>query len=781
MVHSEMLSKPILPLVLTVMLVGFLSAPTGAVEKRTVLRAYTADPTELNREEMRKRLPGHVREWTDRFEVQDPRFQGWSFDERGAVRVEWVQDPLPSWRIVQSGSQQLGNYLADGLTSSQRTAVHEHGVRSTITLRIREKPDKPSIVRSQFSVRAGGGASAARMDMHFDANDALDPVVWVVGARKNGQPVRHTVEGGAGEFHTYELIYRDARINKADLRIDGEIAVENMTLSTDANERIRFGGAAFGKADFVVRNVKIAILGKAPVAAPEPKPDHEQIVRERKRALEVASTSWRKRDDPRRRFLAVDRSLHEELKGLELEMGQAKHKGTVRSNREAAWERKAKLNIGYVLNVFRDHQGRYRMYYEVMRANAKRATAVAFSEDGVHWKKPALNLAPELLDHPNSNLIRVDTPDDLSGRGKRNGKWYRSGTVFYDRKAEDTQHRYKMLWRNGHDIYVASSEDGLRFNTRGRAVNHYADTAMSTFRDPVEGGFVIYGRHWFDRGGRPTRADRLGADGQLPVRRGIAMHRTEDWSRTPWPEESVQQLVLDPLDIFRDGGWTDVYVPGVVPYQGQYVGIPSVYHRQPLPDLSATGGPLYPMFMYSHDGRTWRFPDRTHPIVDLDPMMHKAGISAREDFGQLYLAPSLVQRNGDLYLYGWYRTGAHGKNVDQQFHELFSIRRDGFGRLSTDGKRTGTWRTPPIRIPSDAERMYVNANVTGALRVGARPIESDGRKPFLESSIGWSRPLRGDQTAVAIDWNGTVSELAGRLVHLNIEIADGDIYSFWFE
>ncbi len=41
----------------------------------------------------------------------------------------------------------------------------------------------------------------------------------------------------------------------------------------------------------------------------------------------------------------------------------------------------------------------------------------------------------------------------------------------------------------------------------------------------------------------------------------------------------VKQVLIDPIDIFGDGGWTDVYTPNVQVYHGQYIGMPAVYFR----------------------------------------------------------------------------------------------------------------------------------------------------------------------------------------------------------
>ncbi len=195
-------------------------------------------------------------------------------------------------------------------------------------------------------------------------------------------------------------------------------------------------------------------------------------------------------------YLACDRSLHKRLENLSLVIGQARHQCVIWRQFDEPWEEEHGLRLGSMGSVIRDHQGRYRMYYELMVSNEKRATAVAFSDDGVHWTKPGLNLAPAIVDDPASNLIRVDPPPDEIGRGLLDGKWYRGAHAFYDPHAVSPQQRYKLMWREGHDMYVASSEDGLHFVTHGRAVQYFADTTASCFFDPLRDEYVIYGRVW---------------------------------------------------------------------------------------------------------------------------------------------------------------------------------------------------------------------------------------------------------------------------------------------
>mgnify|MGYP006279818495 CR=1 FL=1 len=486
--------------------------------------------------------------------------------------------------------------------------------------------------------------------------------------------------------------------------------------------------------------------------------------------------------EPTRRYLAADQGLRGQLQNMTLVMGQAQHKQVLWRQFDAAWEKEHSLELGALGRVIRDHEGRYRMYYELMHANAERVTAVAFSNDGIHWTKPALNIAPEIVDHPESNLIRVAPPENDPGRGLLDGKWYRGAHAFYDAHARDPERRYKLLWRQGHDMYVASSADGLHFVTHGRAVDYYADTCPSHFFDPLRNEYVIYGRVWLDKQGRPTIQDRLGADGNPPTRRGVVLHRSPRWEMTPWPENTVKDVLIDPMDVFQDGGWTDIYTPNVQLYHGQYVAFPAVFFRRPLDDLTGTAGPLYPLFMHSHDGRDWSFPDKQHPIIDIEPhLIREQGLM---EPGMIFPASNLVERPGELWVYysarGYQHYGGSPGDHDDVSYNLAVMRQDAFACLQTQGETPGVWRTPAIVVPETATQLHVNANVSGALAVEV--LDPASGEPAAGLSAPNCKAFTGDKTDTILTWGSAgLNRAAGQKVCLRFLITDGRIFSFWFE
>lgn len=64
---------------------------------------------------------------------------------------------------------------------------------------------------------------------------------------------------------------------------------------------------------------------------------------------------------------------------------------------------------GYV-SVLRDHEGRFRMYYRGGGERTREVTCVAFSSDGIVWKKPRLGLYEHNGSTANNIVFAVSAP-----------------------------------------------------------------------------------------------------------------------------------------------------------------------------------------------------------------------------------------------------------------------------------------------------------------------------------------------------------------------------------
>ena len=198
-------------------------------------------------------------------------------------------------------------------------------------------------------------------------------------------------------------------------------------------------------------------------------------------------------------------------------------------------------------------------------------------------------------------------------------------------------------------------------NDRGRGV----DSHNVTFWDPMDGEYKAYMRYWY-----PS-----------PDRRGVHLKRSPTWDG-PWTGN--REFILDPSDVFADGAANQLYTPGILPYHGQYIGLPSVY-RNPVSD-----GRIAAALLHSEDGSNWTAADQTEDFFDTS--VHSP---TGEDF-MLFAQPSIVERDNELLFYYSYINRNHEDDPSfappydftGEMH-IASLRRDGFYKPRCLRRRDG--------------------------------------------------------------------------------------------
>jgi len=491
-------------------------------------------------------------------------------------------------------------------------------------------------------------------------------------------------------------------------------------------------------------------------------------------------TSWASAADVNRRYLALDQSLHGELRDMDLVLGKSSLTRAIPAFDEP-WEIEHGLVHGIIANVFKDHEGVYRMYY---RERSLGALALAVSRDGIHWERKRLNIARRTLDHPHANFIHVPPHQEM-----RNGRY--AGTVFFDPQAPSSE-RYKLVWTLPNATYAAVSADGLHFGESVRIFEHRNEHLVSAFFDTRKNKYVMYGRI---RGARSWIMHN-GEEGFDEQRRGAAMHMSTGFLDQPW--EDVGITMLDPEKIWDYPNITirpDFYNPAVIPYHGQYIALPCTYYRDETrvapdrPDRPTGTGPQYPTLAHSLDGVNFTLADLSlvdaHSPLDLTPHLR---INPRPDgtnttdpeVGQIHAVPAALEIGDAMLLYYFTRSDTHYEEYDDQVYGYWvtRMRVDGWASLNACEGSTGEWRTTPITVPRDAVALHVNASVRGALRV--QVLDADGQT--IEGlSLSDAQPWRGDAVAAPMHWRqGELAQVAGRTIQLRFAIEDGAIYSFHF-
>lgn len=455
---------------------------------------------------------------------------------------------------------------------------------------------------------------------------------------------------------------------------------------------------------------------------------------------------------PDHHFLAADASLRAQLQNATPIMGQATFVGKVLEN-DQPWE--ADYLYNYPGSVVVDPAtGQWRMYYELKRkTDSAQCTALATSTDGIHWTKPALNISgTKYTTDPNNNFIN-----------NTSATWIGTPSVFIDPNAPASE-RYRMSEHadiGGTGLYASASPDGLNWQRVGvidDAGGVVMDAQNNAFFDPKTNQYMAYMRC------------------RYPSGRGVMTKRSDTFD-TNWTAE--REFTIDPGAIpqfaANSTNKADIYYSSVVPYKGQYIGLPSMYYHP----TSQADGPVYPTFMYSRDGLNWSFEDPYKPIIDLNA--HGQVASDYSDFGQAYMMTTMPEEDGWLYMYyGWYPEQHNTYPQSSSVTYLAKLREDRFVGIEAAGS-DGSWTTSAITLPSDPGQLLVNALVNGSVRVEV--LDPATNQPFAGFSNADGLSIGpGDYLDAMARWNAknTLASLAGQTVMFRFLMDDATVYSFHF-
>ena len=460
-----------------------------------------------------------------------------------------------------------------------------------------------------------------------------------------------------------------------------------------------------------------------------------------------------------RRFLAADASQRADLQNIQITNHQAEYVGQA-FDLDQPWEQDLRVNYPGS-TVWDSENNEYRMYYEVViggdRPNSEslidRHLALATSPDGINWTRPALNITgSDYSDSPQNNFVSI------AGTTFANG-----ATVFIDPTASGDQ-RYKITYRDfqqsgGLLLITGISSDGLNFRPVGQIDDltdrtRGFDSQNVAFWDPIDSQYKSYARVWYNS----------------PDRRGVVLHANDTWEGT-W--DANRQLILDPDSLYNDGANTQLYTPGISPYHGQYIGLPSVYHEARSDGRISTG------LLHSADGENFVAADSAQDFFDTS--VH----SPNGDDFQLYAQPTIIEREDDLLFYYSYLDQNH-EAADEVFIDLdyqsdlhiARLRRDGFTSFDSVGSETATWLTDVISLTSDADFLELNAIIDGNLT--AEVLDAQTLEVISGFSLAQSSELSaGDWLDGQLRWSGvSLSDLSGEDVRFRFHFEDSSVFSF---
>jgi hypothetical protein len=411
--------------------------------------------------------------------------------------------------------------------------------------------------------------------------------------------------------------------------------------------------------------------------------------------------------------------------------------------------------------VFYDPKDRlYKIWYE---AGWFDGTAYAYSEDGLKWIRPNLDVEAGT----NRVLPRRD-PFQRDGAG-----------IWLDQEASDPRERFKMF------VYFR------KFPT---AKFHYGQPDNGPAES--QGGFVYTspdGIHWTS----PTSTGPCGDNTNFfynPFRRTwfYSIRTTNQRGRIRSYRECkdfVQGASWTPDDVIffasaddQDppdpalGYQTQLYNLDAVGYESLMLGIFGIFEGPSNEISQKTGIPKITnlMLAFSRDGINWDRPDRT-------PFLAPSRIPGTWNRGYLHSSGGVCLIVGDELRFYFAGFSGISPRLGQHMYAggstgLATLRRDGFASMDA-GTESCFLRTQAV--VSNGSHLFVNANVRdGELRVDVLGPDNKVLPSFERENC---RPLRSDGTCQRVSWKRAddLSHLQGRPISFRFHGINTQLYSFW--
>jgi hypothetical protein len=470
----------------------------------------------------------------------------------------------------------------------------------------------------------------------------------------------------------------------------------------------------------------------------------------------------------------------------------ARHPANPLIQRDKPWEAQIAWN-----SVWCDPKsGKYQLWYQAWNTlpparGESCVVAYAESDDGIHFKKPQLDLSP-FEGHAKTNIVLV-------GNG---GHSYRySNSVLVDPSEADASRRYKMAYfdwaKDGGQEYpglcVAFSPDGVHWTKHPKAplsriayVNYeegvpFADEAttrpwavplsmadaVDVCFDPKRNVYAWYGKMWIDS---PV--------GATAWKHGMGRCESRDlvnWSRP--------QLVATPDD--RDAPHVEFHTSPVFVHAGVYFCLNQILNR------GKGEGVIDVELMTSRDGLRWERNFRDEWFI---PRNKQAGAF---DSGSVFTNATPVILDDEIrFYYGGYAHGATG--ADQvnspsgvglatiprdRFAGVRPVERSDQGTLKTPLEHVGQVTLKPIDL-GGASAITVNADARDGGEVRVELLDEAGRR-VRGFSFDDAAPIRGDSLRHRVAWkNKSLSDLtaaaaaaAAGAYHLRIHLRRATLYA----
>jgi len=391
----------------------------------------------------------------------------------------------------------------------------------------------------------------------------------------------------------------------------------------------------------------------------------------------------------------------------------------------------------------------YNTYVRWARSVGGTNVCIARSTDGVHWRKPELELFAPFEATPNN--VVLSRPMD-------------NGTVIHDPDDPDPARRWKMAVYctddQGTGVYGYVSPDGEHWTRLPDILVANAGDRTSLWHDTRRGKYVLFTRY-------------------SPIFPGRHIFQSESDDFVTWTEP---RMVLHWSSMDRVHGIQHYGAGGFV-YGDCYVGFLEIFHV-PYRRLDT-------QIICSRDGQAWQ------RVCEGEAFLPNGPEGAFDHFWAFPAGSPPIQVGDELWFYYagrghphagpappiWPggREGEADRNSYWAATGLATMRLDGFAAMDASGE-TATLITVPLRFDEGA-RLLINADAdnyppeSSWLRVG---VLDRNMLPLEGFSADECDTMRVDATRHVASWDGRsdISALAGREVRLQFHLQNTRLYSF---
>ncbi len=396
--------------------------------------------------------------------------------------------------------------------------------------------------------------------------------------------------------------------------------------------------------------------------------------------------------------------------------------------------------------------------------NIRYATSYAVSDDGIHWRRPELNLY-HIQGSSEKNIILP--------YGLMQG-------VFYEPWEQDPQKRFKALVcmearRKGENklslpegYYLHTSPDGIHWKAD---LSHYVLPSLTAYDIPQD-GIGDTTRFWWD----PLRKKYIG-DVKFVIpgtKRCRGIMESDDlihWTR-PHPT------------LFARREQDEIYGHTGFAYQGMYIGLRWVYRSQYAPPTHSMDVELD----CSRDGNIWtrvgagqRFMalNREHDTWDCNDIKPTSLMVVGDEIWIYYTAfPSVGWENPiDTNLPPTQRISHYSTG-------LARLKLDRFASIN-GSDRPGRLVTRPLDFVGKTLHLNAQIEPEAEIRVG---LLSRTGEPISGFDIADCIPVKGDALDIPVRWSGgsDISSLSNSHVRIEFRLVgrgldSAKLYSFWIE